>query len=477
MKLFLSAPLLCLLTVPAAAQVTWYVDDDGSGDPFPGVSIPGNPAFSDPMEDGTEEHPFDDIEKAVVAASSGDTVLVLPSNFIGFYSLTSSIDLLGKSITVRSRDGASVTVLDGTGIPGVEGVLLNGNSTLQGLTFQNFDHGSSGGDNGGAIAVSAATPTIRECVFTDNHAYVGGAIYATNSNALVEDCMFLSNPAVHQGGAIYVDNGQSVVRSCYFEGNTANYGGAILIRSISAPSSLTTVEDSVFFQNFALAGNGYAGGLAKFDQGDVLRRTRFIANEAPGEGGAVLISGEGTVRSCTFNSNVCGLDNGGGIRLRDAAVATIASSTFTGNVGGAVVEEAAPAIVYGTMVNCISWANTPLELSSQISVSYSTILGGYGGAGNIDTDPLFENALGPDGFAGTLDDDLSLFGASPCIDAGNATASSFEYPTDLLGEPRVADHPGIPNTGIALVGQAIDMGAYEMQVSCSPQRTGIRRRP
>ena len=54
------------LAAAATAQTTYYVDDDGAGDPFPGVSIPGNPAFSDPLEDGSEEHPFDDVEKAVI---------------------------------------------------------------------------------------------------------------------------------------------------------------------------------------------------------------------------------------------------------------------------------------------------------------------------------------------------------------------------------------------------------------------------
>ena len=39
---------------------TFYVDDDGPNDPGPGDSL-----VSDPLEDGSVEHPFDDVQEAI----------------------------------------------------------------------------------------------------------------------------------------------------------------------------------------------------------------------------------------------------------------------------------------------------------------------------------------------------------------------------------------------------------------------------
>ena len=109
----------------AAAQTTHFVDDDGPGDPFPGFSDPLNPAFSDPLEDGSAAHPFDDLWKAVDAALPGDEVVVLPSNVVGAYFFSDTLDIQGKAITLRSQAGPGITVLDGTSMPGGPGILMN----------------------------------------------------------------------------------------------------------------------------------------------------------------------------------------------------------------------------------------------------------------------------------------------------------------------------------------------------------------
>lgn len=60
-----------LLATAVQAQITWYVDDDAANDPGP-----GDPTVSDPLEDGTAEHPFDAIQEGIDAANDGDEVLV-----------------------------------------------------------------------------------------------------------------------------------------------------------------------------------------------------------------------------------------------------------------------------------------------------------------------------------------------------------------------------------------------------------------
>src|SRR6186713_1130090 len=75
--------LVCLFVVAVLgprlmAQQTWYVDDNAPGDPGP-----GNPAVSDPLEDGSAAHPYDAIQQAVNRAADSDTVLVLPGTYRG----------------------------------------------------------------------------------------------------------------------------------------------------------------------------------------------------------------------------------------------------------------------------------------------------------------------------------------------------------------------------------------------------------
>jgi hypothetical protein len=142
-------------------------------------------------------------------------------------------------------------------------------------------------------------------------------------------------------------------------------------------------------------------------------------------------------------------------------------STFTQNQGGAVTE------MSGAMIlrNSIAWNNMPFEIGAGVTVSYSDVLGGWGGSGNIDADPRFRDPFGKDGVLGTLDDDLSLRKGSPCIDAADtlelhsgpawANLKLVPYPTDLAGSPRAIDHPAVPDTGVPSLGLTTDMGAFE----------------
>ena len=108
------------------------------------------------------------------------------------------------------------------------------------------------------------------------------------------------------------------------------------------------------------------------------------------------------------------------------------------------------------------------------SVTYSDVQGGWTDDAcpqhdldcNIDADPLFVDADGPDNTYGTEDDDLHLQAGSPCIDVDNNEAvPSDEFDVDGDGDTTepTPDLDGYPRTmdgnldGVDLV----DMGAYE----------------
>jgi hypothetical protein len=134
-----------------------------------------------------------------------------------------------------------------------------------------------------------------------------------------------------------------------------------------------------------------------------------------------------------------------------------------------------------TVTNCILWSNVSVDFnvtSGNLVVTYCDVLGGWGGDGNIDADPLFRRAPSPgdDGQWGTADDDygdLRLTAGSLCIDAGdnvnpprdsldgdNNDCTTEPLPFDLDGNARYVDDPDTPDTGRGAA-PIIDMGTYE----------------
>jgi hypothetical protein len=158
----------------------------------------------------------------------------------------------------------------------------------------------------------------------------------------------------------------------------------------------------------------------------------------------------------------------------DAGSLTVSNCTFSGNsaissYGGGMYNCCESNV---TVANCILWGNTAMgigghnpaaqiySVNSTTAISYSCGEGWSGpgnpgaGVGNIDDDPLFEDADGDDDTPGTEDDNLHLSEGSPCIDAGDNTVVPAGVETDLDGHWRNIDGDC---DGSAIV----DMGAYE----------------
>lgn len=112
--------------------------------------------------------------------------------------------------------------------------------------------------------------------------------------------------------------------------------------------------------------------------------------------------------------------------------------------------------------NCILWDNTsnflwPIQLyeAKTFYTSYCNVEGGFRGEGCIDLFPFFAFEGGEYPF--------ELLDPSPCIDAGPLDVSTLDLPVlDLAGRPRI-------------VGDRVDMGAYEYQGATDVPATEARR--
>jgi len=171
-------------------SVTLYVDDDAGGDPGP-----GDPTVSDPLEDGSTEHPFDSIQKAINAAFYGDTIIVRDGIYDGVGNR--NMNTFGKSIAIRSENGPIGCIIDcgydGQGI--TIGMSESRECSLSGFTIMRGSY-----EIGGGILCIASSPTISHNILANNEAMVGGAICTVAGAPLIKNNLIVRNFSEYGAG-------------------------------------------------------------------------------------------------------------------------------------------------------------------------------------------------------------------------------------------------------------------------------------
>lgn len=209
---------------------------------------------------------------------------------------------------------------------------------------------------------------------------------------------------------------------------------------------------------------GGGGGMYNFDGDPTVLNCIFIANSGSYTGGIFNRDGSGpTFVNCIINCNRSMGYSAGGMENYYAST-NVVNCTFVNNtalwVGSAMYNYHCST----RLTNCIVWANTCVNRSitifSQITgytpvVSYCCVQDNnpddgtvFEGTGNIDDDPLFLDADGADNIPGTIDDNLRLMLASPCLDSGDNSAVPSSVVTDLDSDTRIANG-------------TVDMGVFE----------------
>lgn len=330
-----------------------------------------------------------------------------------------------------------------------------------GLGVQGGD-GGGGGSGGGAIWFTGGAATVRGCRFFRNQASFGGACYnIEGALATYENCLFSLNEA-HEAGGIYSLTADAIILNCQFVQNAAHSGDFSVGGGVSNYFSSTFVANCSFQENSAELGGGgmYSEGAAPR-----MLNCSFFGNESTGEGhgrGGGIMNGyytQAVFANCVFSGNHANL--GGGANNFAFSAARLINCSFASNTaaidGGGVYFNL---LHVSSLVNCALSADTPNEVAGEPGdVSYSCLLGGYPGTGNIAADPAFAGPLGVDGLAGTEDDDLRLTGGSACIDAGDSTALLDWIALDADSLPRRVDDPNVVDAGVG--SPVVDIGAFE----------------
>ncbi|MCE2883284.1 MAG: dockerin type I domain-containing protein [Planctomycetaceae bacterium] len=271
---------------------------------------------------------FPTIQSAISDAPNGTTVLVGP----GTYSAGGAISLAGKSLTIRSRDGAATTILSGVGNTTDSILAVTGAATsatvVDGFTFRQGTRGRLFGSFrcGGGLFTLDTGMTVRNCRFESC------AVGAPASGA---------NPAVlGSGGGAYNFNFTGRYENCVFSANAAHTDGGGL--EIGA-SSGWTLQNCAFTGN-TTAGNG--GGLHIWSASGSILGSTISLNTATGVGGALSWYNPGSTAllldGCVIEANVAATGSGALARL-DGTLAFSLRNTFMcrntpTNVSGSIVD-------------------------------------------------------------------------------------------------------------------------------------------
>lgn len=171
--------------VPPASHI-WFVDDNGPADPAPGFT-----GLSDPLENGSQAHPYDAMQEAINVSEPGDIIVVRDGVYGGVGNTI--LNFLGKPVLLRSEHGPEFTTVDLEFFAAFIDLSRGGGPQalrIEGFHVINLDVGQN--PLPAIIGGAGASPTFRDCVFTVIGANNGTIAFRLfqNSRALISHCRF-----------------------------------------------------------------------------------------------------------------------------------------------------------------------------------------------------------------------------------------------------------------------------------------------
>jgi hypothetical protein len=245
---------------------------------------------------------------------------------------------------------------------------------------------ATGSTTGGGMTVVGCTSNkiaIRNCIFSDNVKWSGGAVaFKGTSGINFQNCVFSNNiagwdgsqPNSGEGGAFYFAFSEANFMNCIFSGNNGNAAGAVM-----------------------------------YIANDELQQTVKIGN-------------------CTFTGNSS--SDGGLITSVISGKVQITNSIIWQNDAGGL-----------RLPNSFANPNDPSSGDNFISYNIREF-SGYNPPYSYRASPDFRdinNPKGPDGKWFTADDGLQITPCSttPALDSGNNSYGAGFLATDILGRPRI----------------------------------------
>ncbi len=269
---------------------------------------------------------YADLQTAVKAAGSGDTIRVAAATFSA-----SALHISGKTLAIEGGYepgcvtlGHNPTILDGLG-NGNQSVINLDQGAGQRIVLRNIHVRNGNAPQGGGLRiVGGYDVTLDQVTLSGNSASDGGGVYLSNGRLRVTNGSQINdNSAAALGGGIHAaDQGVVIVDGgAQISGNSAFHGGGIALRSGGQLEART----------FILSRNAAAqNGGAIYNEDGAVRLTgsnpaskvgRNTAVRGAGiydmSGGILYLEANGRGETLTINNNTAVAD-GGGLYLTNA---------------------------------------------------------------------------------------------------------------------------------------------------------------
>jgi len=395
----------------------------------------------------------------------------------GIYCSNSSLYL--QNVSIENNTVVVGGMGDGAGIWCENSII-----TMDSVTIKD----NAGLGTGGGIYCMSSDISGQNLIITNNAATYGGGIYCDSSNVVLQnidisnnststEVGFVSGSDSHGGGISCLNGSTLTLQNATISDNSVTknaFGGSVYGGGIYCNNSNPELQHVTIANNIITTGMlGVGGGIYCIGSNPTLQDVSITNNSAKSGGGVycdnsspnllnISVTNNSSIYGgavyCTFNSsphlvNVIMTNNyadsiGGGIYCSQSNPelinVTITNNSANDSGGGIYSINSSP-----ELINCILWNDTLEEISlgngGTVNIIYSDIQGGWPGAGNINTDPLF---------VGTGDHPYALSAGSPYIDVG-FPSDWYQIPLwDILGNERIFDGDGDGSS-------VIDMGAYE----------------
>ena len=281
-----------------------------------------------------------------------------------------------------------------------------------------FINNTVGEESGGAI-FTLGNIMVNNCFFINNYANSDGSgIYAKNEMTLITDCKFINNDAFGNGGAITTE-GTLIIFNSYFEDNDVQgNGGAIYAHYPNDGITSVSIENSVFYYNYAEKEGGaiYLNAFTSKNEIKNYAAISYISNttfdwngagtssNGHGYGGAIFNFHNLEIIDCNFIKNYV-YQGGGAIYMNNGLYyqngANSHSQTFSLNIHGNTTFTNNTAEKYGGAIKIYA-DSTPLSkgikgilnISDNVLFEGNNVSKGNGGALSIiDSDSSINNAI------------------------------------------------------------------------------------
>ena len=336
-----------------------------------------------------------------------------------------------------------------------------------------------------AIAIAQSDDTI-----TFDSSLSGGTItlalgeLAVNQNFLTIQGLGAENITIDAGGnsrVFNIDNNSDteseiVINDLTITGGTIGSSQEIVTSGAGILNRENLEINDSIIRNNQVSVSGTNGGGGIFSDGTLTVNNSAINNNSAGlgSGGGINNAGTATINQSTISSNGDGGIRGGdGGGIGNTGTLAVNNSTVTNNGASGIANNGGEITLTSTIV-AGNFSNHDLENDDIISggnnliggeATLSSLVGSVGGLANIEDSDLVGTAENPiDPLLGELQNNggstptIALLDGSPAIDAGS-------NPNDLDFDQRGERFE-------RTVGEATDIGAFEIQAVANPEIRG-----